>query len=308
MPGFERSRDPARGSTFRIVHLSDLHLTATDDVPRSEPKLFGALRGMNAAFRAIVRAKPVRTADLVLVTGDVTDRGDLESWKVFWNAIDDAGLRGRILVIPGNHDVCSLGLRLPTGRTGYTRADLERALRGLRLGDQPTKFPWARRVDPRIAVFALDSNNLGNLSVATNAMGELGYFQLESFARLLRRHQDAPIKIVALHHSPNIPDGTTARRRNLPKMGPLATVGHQIPRDQRSALRLLCVSQGVRLIVHGHLHRREDRRVSGIRIIGLPATTQPIRSRKLSADYELATYLVRDDPPKITIRWTTIRC
>ena len=42
-------------STFRIAHLSDLHLTEDDKARRSAPKLFGRLRGMNAAFRQIVR-------------------------------------------------------------------------------------------------------------------------------------------------------------------------------------------------------------------------------------------------------------
>jgi len=60
---------------YRIVHLSDLHLTARDTDRRSEPKLFGPLRGMNVAFRTILRSPQINKADVVLITGDITDRG-----------------------------------------------------------------------------------------------------------------------------------------------------------------------------------------------------------------------------------------
>jgi len=34
-----------RRAPFRIAHLSDLHLTARDGAPRSEPRLLGELTG-----------------------------------------------------------------------------------------------------------------------------------------------------------------------------------------------------------------------------------------------------------------------
>jgi len=98
---------------FKIAHLSDLHLTARDGASRSEPDLFSPLKGMNVAFRKIATSKAVQASDMVLVTGDVTDRRDIESWKGFWNTVTEAGIKGRVRVIPGNHDVCCLGARLP---------------------------------------------------------------------------------------------------------------------------------------------------------------------------------------------------
>ena len=106
----------AKQKPFRIVHLSDLHLTRTDGARRSEPNLFKALKGMNSAFRKIVISKPIQKADIILVTGDVTDRGNIESWAVFWDGIHSAGLIDRTYVIPGNHDVCCLGIRPPGKR------------------------------------------------------------------------------------------------------------------------------------------------------------------------------------------------
>jgi predicted phosphodiesterase len=274
---------------YRIVHLSDLHLTSDDACPRSEPRLLRPLRGMNATFRTLLRAPEVRSADLILVTGDVTDRGDSASWSLFARALDDARLAKRVLVIPGNHDVCCLGARLPLLRSGYARADLDRAARGLRLAMKATpaaffkgspggRFPWLAVPTPELAVIGMNSNNLGNLSVISNAMGEVDYFQLERLARLLCRVRSVPVKILVLHHSPNIPGPATARRRGQPPFSALDRAGHQIPEGQRRALRLLCLSHRVRLIVHGHLHRTEDRRVSGVRVIGAPASTEPARA------------------------------
>ena len=268
------------GSTFRLVHLSDLHLTPGDNDPRSEPRLFGKLRGMNAAFRRLVSAQDVQCADALLITGDITDRGDLATWRHFWETLDNAALRERTIVIPGNHDVCCLGLR--AAAPSRIRSSWQRMEHGLRLGDQPTRFPWARSLhEGRAVLLALDSCNARNSSFLTNAIGAIGYFQLEAFARLLRRHNGTPIKIVALHHSPNIPKPETERKRGMSPMSSLDRLTLQVPEEERRALRLLCIASGVRLVVHGHLHRAEDRRVSGVRIVGSVASTEPDRDGRL---------------------------
>ncbi len=268
---------------------------------------------MNSAFRALVKTPEVQSADLLLVTGDVTDRGDLVSWALFADTLSAAGLATRALVLPGNHDLCCLGARLPLGRKGYAQADLERAARGLRLAMRATpaalfvgspsgSFPWLAAPTKDLAVIGLNSNNLGNLSVISNAMGEVDYVQLERLARLLWRVRDVPVKIVALHHSPNIPSPITARRRGQPAFSALDRVGHQIPEGQRRALRLLCVSHRVRLIVHGHLHRTEDRRVGGVRIVGAPASTEPLRSADGRLRLSFFTYTIDRASLRVAVR------
>ena len=287
-------------STFRIAHVSDLHLTAREGAWRSEAKLFRPLTGMNEAFRRVVKSRSLRASDLIVVTGDVTDRGDLDSWKVFWEAVDGAGLKEKCLIVPGNHDVCCLGLRLPKTGKGYRRKDLEKAKRGLRLGGQQVDFPWAFPVDGRLVLFGINSNNLGNLSALENAMGDIAYNQLASLARLMKRHRDVPVKLVLLHHSPNIPGRSASLKRGIAPMGAVSTLAHRIPRDQRVALRLLCITHGVRLIMHGHLHRAEDRRVDGVRIVGAPATTEPVSVRKHDSDYLFTSYTLRGDAGPIS--------
>jgi len=143
------------------------------------------------------------------------------------------------------------------------------------MGDQPTKFPWAYSPVPRIVVFGLNSNNLGNFTALTNAMGDIGYLQLKSLAGLLHKHRDVPVKIVAMHHSPNIPRIETALKRGQRPFSKLERIGHQVPQDQRQALNLLCVTHKVRLLLHGHLHLAENRRITGVRYIGASASTEP---------------------------------
>ena len=277
---------------FKIAHLSDLHLTATDGASRSEPVLYAPLKGMNIAFRKVVNSKAVQTSDLVLVTGDVTDRGDLTSWKVFWNAVSSAGIKNRVRVIPGNHDVCCLGARLPWKHKQYRKEDMEKVRKGLHMGNQPIKFPWAHKPDPRVVVFGLNSNNLGNFTGLTNAMGAIGYFQLKSLAGLLHKHRDVPVKIVAMHHSPNIPKEETARRRGQQPFSKLERIGHQVPQGQRQALNLLCVTHKVRLLLHGHLHMEEDRRITGVRYIGVDASTEPRQISRNNRELSFSRFTV----------------
>lgn len=290
---------------FRIVQLSDLHLTAKDDASRSEPKLFGALKGMNEAFRRLVHSQQVRSADLLLVTGDVTDRGDLESWKVFWDAIRSAGIR-EVQVIPGNHDVCCLGVRRPPS-SRQRKDDLARAVKGIGLGGtKHGAFPWLARPEERIAVIGLNSNNLGNISVLDNAVGRLHLYQLSGLADMLHKVRDVPVKIIALHHSPNIPSEEVELKRGLKPSGPLNRGLHQLDPAGRMGLHLLSQTHRVRLIVHGHLHRAEVRRVGAVRIVGAPASTEPVTSQGRRV-YPFFEYTITGKKPLVRTRlcfWT----
>ena len=301
-------------AAYRIVHLSDLHLTAHDTDPRSEPKLLGPLMGMNNAFRRILQTRAVLGSDLILVTGDVTDRGDPAAWRFFRDAVTQAGVADRVVIVPGNHDVCCLGLaRIPTRPGDYARQDLQKAVEGLRLACassrlMPTdhrdfgRFPWSVHPIEELVLLGLNSNNLGNLSVATNAMGDVGYYQLEKLSRLLWKYRDVPVKILALHHSPNIPSRRTSAKRGLKGLSRLEVCGHQIPAHDRRALRLLCLAHRVRLVVHGHLHRCEDRRVGGIRIIGAPASTEPEEVDNGVIRYRFFCYTLRRPSNRLSVR------
>ena len=278
---------------FKICHFSDLHLTALDNGRRSEPKLpHRRLRGMNEAFRTVLRSIKVQKSDLILITGDVTDKGDYETWLRFNEILKSADVREKTKVVIGNHDVCGMkGFVRPMDKRLLKTFDIERLRRSMTTIGFRHDYPWAEKLNEEIVIFGIDSNNSGNVGALDNAIGRIGRFQLEAFARLLKTHKETPVKIVALHHSPNIPGRATQIQRKGKADPEWVRFTHEIPKEDRWALRFLCLSHGVRLIVHGHLHEQEDRRVNGIRIIGAPSTTQPVEN-ELGESYRFYRYIV----------------
>ncbi|MFB3896815.1 MAG: metallophosphoesterase [bacterium] len=259
--------------SYQIVHLSDPHLTAKDNDKRTQPDIFGALTGMNKSFRNLLKSPILKEADLLIITGDITDKGSITAWKFFWDALQQNNLTKKVLVIPGNHDVCCLDpFALPIN---INKTKMEKLKTGLKLGNQPIRFPWIKVFKPEIVVFGLNSNNAGNWTVATNARGKLDNKQLSAFDNLLNKYQDIPVKIVALHHSPNIPRSDTEKRRGMEPTLTLDRLLMSIPTKQRRAFRSICRNHRVRLVLHGHIHRLETRVVNGLRIIGAPAFTEP---------------------------------
>jgi 3',5'-cyclic AMP phosphodiesterase CpdA len=254
-----------------IAHLSDLHLTADDASPRSEARLFGRLRGMGGHLERLLAHPPLRACDLAVVTGDVTDHGHLAEWQRFWDLVSDAGLRDRVAVVPGNHDVCCLGVRRRRPRA----EDRARARAGLAQGGHESAFPWMRRVGAGLALFAVDAANAGNASGLDNAVGRIGRAQLAALGRCLLLCHDVPFKLIVLHHSPNIPRPETSRRRGERPLAFWERRALQLDPFDRRCLRLLAAVFRVKAILHGHTHDSLDRTVGGVRIIGAPASTEP---------------------------------
>jgi 3',5'-cyclic-AMP phosphodiesterase len=271
---------------YLITQFSDLHLTRKNTDSRSEPKLFGRLKGMNIAFERLASSQEAQQSDFVLFTGDTTDTGHPDEWRFFWKILDKCKLNEKSVIIPGNHDMCCLGARLPKSNKKRVSEDLKKFHDGLKLGNYPVpKYPCGIPLNDRIVLFAADTCNKGNTTGITNAMGKLGYQQLERFARELYKFKDVKVKIVILHHSPNIPRNKIAQKRGIDEMTDFERWGMEMPEEDRRSFRLLCVAHRVRLVLHGHLHRSENRYVNSVRYIGAPASTQPRKGR-----YEFYTY------------------
>lgn len=87
---------PATGGTrARIVHISDLHLTLAPSSPPGVPLVRGALHPLAGAIR---NSRP----DLVVATGDISDRGTVAELRGAIKALGEVGVPFRLL--PGNHD------------------------------------------------------------------------------------------------------------------------------------------------------------------------------------------------------------
>jgi 3',5'-cyclic AMP phosphodiesterase CpdA len=277
-----------------IAHLSDLHLTATDDGRRKEDRA----RHMNANLLRLLRHGPIQEADLVLITGDISDRGELAAWNVLWSAVRETGLDlGKVLVIPGNHDAACLGLR----RIRPKAEDLAIVRAGLEKGRQRKRLPYLRLfAGDRVGVFTVDSVNAGNFNLIDNAVGRIGFNQLSKLGMLLRENSEIPCKLIALHHSPNIPLAATSKRRGEKATPFWQRAALQLDRVDRVGLRLLARTFEVKAILHGHTHDNLDRRVGGVRIIGTRDATVPQKSGLLS--YKLYTYFPGSKILKAAIR------
>jgi 3',5'-cyclic AMP phosphodiesterase CpdA len=263
-------------SPLTIAHLSDLHLTATDDGRRKQD---GA-RHMNQNLHRVLRHGPIREADLVLITGDISDRGELAAWNYLWSSIRAAQIDLRkTLVIPGNHDAACLGLR----RTRPQAEDLAIVRAGLDKGRQRKRLPYLRTfAGGAIGVFAVDSVNAGNFNLIDNAVGRIGFDQLAALGGLLKSNPEIPCKLIALHHSPNIPHSATSKRRGEKATPFWQRAALQLDRVDRVGLRLLARTFEVKAVVHGHTHDNLERRVGGVRIIGTRESTVPLQSGLLT--------------------------
>jgi 3',5'-cyclic-AMP phosphodiesterase len=248
----------------RIVHFSDLHLTAKDSDYRYEPTFpHKRLRGMNEAFKTLLKETAVKKADHIIVTGDITDKGELKAWKKFKQYTDETGLTKKTSIVIGNHDICQLGRwSFKFRKKDWRKRALNNKrnlMRRLTAIDQSYDYPWFLRINEHVSIFGIDSNNAGNWGDASNAMGEIGTEQLRAFARLLKINKNVPVKFAALHHSPNLPEKSIKVPPKSWLQKRYTRYTHEIPESQRRAFRLMCASHGVKRIIHGHMHEYHSR-------------------------------------------------
>jgi hypothetical protein len=99
---------PSDARTWRIAHLSDLHAVGERygfriESGRTGPQGNERIRRVLDRLDAFHAQHPL---DLVLITGDMTDAGRSGEWAEFMDAVvAHPELAGRLLILPGNHDV-----------------------------------------------------------------------------------------------------------------------------------------------------------------------------------------------------------
>jgi predicted MPP superfamily phosphohydrolase len=96
------------GRVWRVAHLSDIHIVGERygfriESGRGGPRGNERMRQVMARLEAEHAARPL---DLVLITGDMTDAGRSAEWAEFFDILaSHSDLAGRMLILPGNHDV-----------------------------------------------------------------------------------------------------------------------------------------------------------------------------------------------------------
>jgi len=99
---------PHGGPTWRVAHLSDLHVVGERYGFRIESGRSGPC-GNERLGRVFARLEAIdaeRSLELLLITGDLTDSGRSTEWAEFLATLARyPQLAARTLVLPGNHDV-----------------------------------------------------------------------------------------------------------------------------------------------------------------------------------------------------------
>ena len=110
--------EPPAGA-LRLLHFSDLHVAEGPTVRLVER----AAPGGNVRLPLLLDHPRVEEADLLLFTGDITDRGTAVAWRCFLDALDERGLTDRAILVPGNHDLALVDPIDPRATTKVLRAD-----------------------------------------------------------------------------------------------------------------------------------------------------------------------------------------
>ncbi|PYE84884.1 metallophosphoesterase [Pseudoroseicyclus aestuarii] len=157
---------------MRVLHLTDLHLSAGDD-PGLDADT-GA--SMDRALEAMRRIDPA--PDFAVLSGDLTNRGDEGSYALLAERLEGIGVP--LILALGNHD------KRPAFRavfTGYPGG-----------GEDPLDYDM---VLAGHHVITLDTSEPGRTG------GTLEDAQLEGLEATLARHPELP-KLLVLHHMPKL--------------------------------------------------------------------------------------------------------
>jgi 3',5'-cyclic AMP phosphodiesterase CpdA len=240
----------------RIAHLSDLHLLSLEGaVPYRlfNKRITGYLNlrfhrtsvHKPRAVRAAARAIKLLGIDHVVITGDVSNlalENEFDRVRAF--LADDLGLPAeQVSLVPGNHDAYTGGAhrsrRFARAFASYLGSDLAE------LTAPGEVFPFVHLRGPA-AIIGL-STALPRLPLV--ASGEVGRPQLAALAKILAHPALQGRTPVILQHHP-IHNPPSAAKRMLEGLGDA----------QEEAEVLAGVRRG--LILHGHLHRRIQRRLA----------------------------------------------
>lgn len=248
-----------RVSTFRLAHLSDLHLPPPPrrwrlgEIAskrafslaswRRKRRLVHQVQTLDALVADVTASAP----DHVAITGDLTNFSTREEFESAREWLRRLGPPPAVTVSPGNHDaLVASGLA--------DRFALWRPW----LGDAAAEvFPLVRVRGP-VAIVNLCS---AAATPPLSAQGRLGEAQIARLATALdEAGRERLFRVVLLHHPPS--PGVVSARKAL---------------TDRDALRETLRAHGAELVLHGHAHEAATGQTPGpagpIPILGVPSAS-----------------------------------
>lgn len=233
----------------------------------------GTPRNSNVRLLRAVAAIEEANPDAVIITGDVTDDGT--GWELVESAFARWRDRGRLFVVPGNHDLYLFPLR-GSGRPRPTQESKRAAWRAFagRIGlELHEAGGWYRHVPEADAVFVgLDSCARPQRRFFRHN-GAIGPAQLAWLREIAERPEfkAARHRLVMLHHHVvPLPHGVGKRAPS--------EIGMRLD-DARSAAEVFDAI-GATAVLHGHRHVSEQRQPAGsnFTILASPSLTLGCRS------------------------------
>jgi Icc protein len=214
-----------------VIQLSDLHVTG-------EGELYGKIDSLQSVVTILGRIEETRKCDVLVLTGDLADRGEARAYQRLRSVVDDFSSRMGVAVmyLPGNHDE-------------------RRAFRSnvLDLEGDDAKSDQVLWIDG-LRIIGLDS------TADDGHHGELDDSQLDWLDRQLA--ETAPLgTILALHHPP-IP-------------GPIEAINLLCLREPERLAKVVA-GRDVKMILAGHTHHVSAGQLAGVPVWVATATAYQV--------------------------------
>ncbi len=212
---------------MKFLHLSDLHLH--DNHSNEDAEALLAFIGENYPHHRLI------------ITGDITDDGDPEQFRVAVKALSP--FKGRVHLVPGNHDFGAAGNVFDIQRV----RDFDRILcEGLDIDhafEEKTPHVEALQEDGRKVLLIGLNSNLYTPQLFDFACGEIGATQLEQLDQVLTAPTNRGFKkIVYFHHHPFVIHNPFMEMK-----------------DAKELMRVLYLRADVVLFGHRHRSKRWDK-------------------------------------------------
>lgn len=175
---------------IEIFHISDLHFGKTETQNRKAKSLLEIIK------REFTVAS--QSERYLLVTGDFTQRGNEEEYKLAYEALSP--FEKRVLITPGNHDYAGnyFGTDYSKERAKYFDHSFAASL-GIDHSFYEKKSVFVSLLQDLVMI---GLNSCTKVGKEDKAQGEIGDSQLTDLREKIKLYKALP-KIVFLHHIPN---------------------------------------------------------------------------------------------------------
>lgn len=251
----------------RFVHLTDIHVSPPSGATPGDDEPVARL---DAALEMIRGIEPA--PDFVVVSGDITDKGDEESYRIVRQRLETLPMP--IVHALGNHD----------SRPGFYAGMLDRT-------QDPDAGYCHERTIAGVHVVVLDTSVPGRTS------GEVGEAQFAFLEAALRNEPDLP-KIIVMHHAPRIDEES-----------PFAWESLSVAETER--FRQIVCGGNVAGVLTGHIHHDRVSTWHGVPVVvgmGLQAFLDPLYRKGLRIMSGASFGLCTLRPSGLTVSFVPLAC